>query len=96
MTASRRKDGNVSHRGALGGNHGLMDSITQRCADYRVDIWLDLAEVLAVAGRPDEPAAAVREPVALWERKGTLWEPRGRTRSWKLRRLDRDRSAETG
>jgi hypothetical protein len=36
------------------------------------DAWADLAEVLELAGKPDEANAAVAEAIALYERKGSV------------------------
>ena len=40
--------------------------------DHEGDAWFDLAEVLRMAGREDEAAAALREALACWEAKGNL------------------------
>jgi tetratricopeptide (TPR) repeat protein len=39
---------------------------------FRADVLLDLAEVLRLAGRPEEAEAACEEAVRLYERKGNL------------------------
>ena len=40
--------------------------------DYHADALLVLAEVLRLAGRPEEAASALEEAVALYERKGNV------------------------
>jgi hypothetical protein len=39
---------------------------------FHADVLLDLAEVLRLAGRPDEADAARREAACLFERKGNV------------------------
>jgi tetratricopeptide (TPR) repeat protein len=42
------------------------------CLNLRGDTLVDLAEILSLAGRPAEAAAALAEAVALYERKGNV------------------------
>ena len=49
--------------------------------DIRADALLDLADVMAIAGRPRDAEAAARRGLELYERKGNLVSA-ARSRSW--------------
>jgi tetratricopeptide (TPR) repeat protein len=38
--------------------------------NYQGDVWMDLAQVLRMAGKPAEAEQAAREALAFYERKG--------------------------
>ena len=46
--------------------------LSQPSRATRGDAWFDLAEVLRMAGREDEAAAALGEALKCWEAKGNL------------------------
>ena len=75
-----------ARRGGAARARGGRDRRRDRLLDAQGDAYADLAEVLLLAGKPDEAAAALEQALERYERKGNLASA-GRTRT-RLRELE--------